>query len=318
MLKFIFMGTPEFALPALESVKSSGHKLLAVVTQPDRPKGRGHQLAPPPVKVWADNNQVPVLQPDKIKGNKEFIKHVSNLDPDLIITCAYGQILSSELLNIPSLGCINIHASLLPEYRGASPIQQALIDGKEKTGITIFYMDEGMDTGDIIIQKELEIHPDENAGELHDRLSELGGKLLTDVIKMFEKGKPEGIPQDDDKATYCGKIDKSMGEISWDQPAYVIRNLIRGLTPWPGAYTFINQGKRLKIWKAIVETEDSSNQRHTPGTVIKADQSYGLQVACGQGIIRIVELQEQGGRRMSDVDYLRGNLIKTGTKFGRA
>jgi len=310
------MGTPEFALHALESIKNSGHKLLAVVTQPDKPKGRGHRLTPPPVKVWAEKNKLPVLQPEKIRGNNKFIDKIKPLNPDLIITAAYGQILPKEILNIPHLGCINIHASLLPEYRGASPIQQVLIDGKDRTGISIFYMDEGMDTGDIIIQKELKIYPDENAGQLHDRLSELGGIMISDVLKMFEKGKPEGIPQNNENATYCGKIDKSMGEIPWEKSAESIKNLIRGLTPWPGAYTYFNQGKRLKIWKANI-VDDLSFQEYAPGTVIKSDQKNGLHVACGEGIIRIVELQEQGGKRMSDIDYLRGNSINIGIKFGK-
>lgn len=316
MLKIIFMGTPDFALPALEAVKNSGQELLAVVTQPDKPRGRGKRLTPSPVKVWAAEKRIPIFQPQKIRDNLEFLNQLREMNPDLIVTAAYGQILPGNILAIPPLGCINVHASLLPEYRGASPIQQALIDGRKKTGISIIYMDEGMDTGDIILQRELDICPDENAGQLHDRLSTLGGTMLSEVLRMFEQGKPAGTPQDSDKATYCGKIDKSMGEIRWEQSARSICNLIRGLTPWPGAFTFFNNGKRLKILRALIA--DHPNQKnHIPGIVLKADQTSGLLVACGQGIIRIAELQEQGGRHMTDIDYLRGNPIEIGMQLGR-
>jgi methionyl-tRNA formyltransferase len=316
LLKIIFMGTPDFALPAVEAIKNSGNELIAVVTQPDKPKGRGKHMTPPPVKEWAVYNNYPVFQPQKLKGNQEFLNQLKKLNPDLIVTAAYGQILPKDILDIPPLGCINVHASLLPDYRGASPIQQVLIDGKEKTGISIMYMDVGMDTGDIILQSELDIYPDENAGQLHDRLSELGGESLAEVIKMFENGKPAGKPQDSEKATYCGKIDKSMGEIRWEQSADTIFNLVRGLTPWPGAFTFLH-GKRLKIFKAL-PTEYSTGINLSPGSVLEADQTTGLLIACGQGVIRIAELQEEGGRPMSDLEYLRGNPIEIGTELGKA
>lgn len=314
MLKILFMGTPDFSLPALEAVYNSGNELIAVVTQPDKPKGRGKQTAPPPVKEWVLKKGIgiPVYQPQKIRGDVPFMDEIRQLAPDLIVTAAFGQILPKDFLCIPPLGCINVHASLLPAYRGASPIQQVLIDGGEKTGISIQYMDAGIDTGDVILQEETSIEKDENAGHLHDRLAVLGGGALSRVLKLFENGRPAGIPQDNEKATYCSKIDKSMGEIQWDKKASVIRNLIRGLTPWPGAYTFLD-GQRLKVWKAE-EWEYFTNG--VPGTILKADRYNGLVVTCGDGALRIVELQGSGGRPMPDLDYLRGNPVEVGTVLG--
>ena len=314
MLRIIFMGTPDFALPALEAIRNSDHELIAVITQPDRPKGRGKLLTPPPVKVWAEKNQIPVYQPLRVRGNQIFMEQIRSLAPDLIVTAAYGQILPGEFLDIPPLGCINIHASMLPEYRGASPIQQVLLDGRDRTGISVIYMDIGMDTGDIIYAKELAINPDENAGQLHDRLAHLAGTMISEVLDMFEKGRPEGKPQNSEKATYCSKIEKTMGEIQWSKSAAEINNHIRALTPWPGAFTFVN-GKRLKVWKASVR-EYSTNEKHDPGTVLCADRTNGLIVACGRGILRIKELQVPGGRPMSDLEYLRGNPVAVGIRLG--
>ncbi|MGI6538598.1 MAG: methionyl-tRNA formyltransferase [Caldicoprobacterales bacterium] len=314
-MRIIFMGTPEFALPSLEAIYNSGHELIAVVTQPDRPKGRGKRLTPPPVKSWALERNIAVYQPLKIRNNNIFIEEIKKLNPYLVVTAAFGQILPKEFLEIPALGCINVHSSLLPEYRGASPIQQALIDGKEKTGITIIYMDEGMDTGDIILQKEIDIQPSENAGQLHDRLADLGAELLTEAISLFEKGKPKGIPQNHDKATYCRKIDKSLGQINWADTAYKIKNLIRGLTPWPGCFTFIH-GKRLKVWK-VYEREYFTNEKTLPGTVLRADETNGLLVACGKGVLRLEQLQGEGGKVMSDLEFLRGNKVTAGIRLGK-
>jgi methionyl-tRNA formyltransferase len=309
------MGTPDFALPSLEAIKNSRHKLIAVVTQPDKPKGRGKHLAPPPVKEWAVSNRVLVLQPQKLRGNQEFLNQLKTLNPDLIVTAAYGQILPEDILNMPPLGCINVHASLLPEYRGASPIQQALIDGKDKTGISIMYMDVGMDTGDVILQNEIDIYPEDNAGQLHDRLAELGGITLSKVLELFENGRPPGTPQDSSNATYCGKIEKSMGEIRWEQSAETICNLVRGMTPWPGTYTFLH-GKRLKVFKAL-PTENITGTSLIPGSVLTADHINGLHIACGQGVVRMAELQGEGGRQMCDIEYLRGNPIEIGTQLGK-
>jgi methionyl-tRNA formyltransferase len=316
VLKILFMGTPDFSLSALEAVYNSGNELIAVVTQPDKPKGRGKQTTPPPVKEWVLQRDlgIPIYQPQKIRGDARFMDEIRQLGPDLVVTAAFGQILPKEFLDIPPLGCINVHASLLPEYRGASPIQQVLIDGREKTGISIQYMDVGMDTGDVILQEEVPIDKHENAGQLFDKLAVLGGSALSKVLKLFENGKPAGIPQDHDKATYCSKIDKSMGEIHWEKKASEIRNLVRGLTPWPGTFTFLH-GKRIKVWKAD-EWEYFTNNGETPGTIIKADQNNGLVVACGESALRILELQAPGGRPMPDLDYLRGNPVEPGTVLG--
>lgn len=314
-MKILFMGTPDFALPALETVHNSVHELVAVVTQPDKPKGRGKNLAPPPVKDWAINNNIPVYQPVKVRGDQSFIDEIKALSPDLVITAAYGQILPKAFLDIPSLGCINVHASLLPEYRGASPIQQVLIDGRDRTGITIMYMDIGMDTGDIILQEELVINPDENAEELHNRLSVLGGQALKKALKLFERGPVKGMPQNHAKASYCSKIEKSMGEIQWNNSSTSIKNLIRGLTPWPGCFTFY-KGNRIKVWKAT-QGEYLTEETLVPGTIIKADDTNGLIVSCGQGVLRIEELQGPGGRRMRDLDFLRGKSIEPGVVLGK-
>ncbi len=313
MLRVVFMGTPEFALPSLEAVLRSGHKIVGVVTQPDRPKGRGKKLTPPPVKVWALERDLTVFQPEKVK-NPEFITLLRELAPDIIITAAFGQILPKDILDIPPLGCINVHASLLPKYRGASPIQQALIDGETRTGITIMYMDEGMDTGDIILQNSTDIHPEERADELHDRLAVLGGQTLGEALKLFKDGRPDGRPQEHDKATYCKKIDKSMGKIDWAESAVRIKNLVRGLTPWPGTFTFYEQ-QRIKVWK-IKEWEYSKSKAHIPGQVVVADENQGLVVACGDGFARLTVIQGEGKKPMDDIEFLRGNPIPVGTVFG--
>lgn len=315
MIRIVFMGTPEFAIPCLEAIKQSGNSLVAIVTQPDKPRGRGNIMTPSPVKEWGIREGIPVFQPVKVRNDYDFMSSIRLLEPDLVVTAAFGQILPQEFLDIPSLGCINVHASLLPKYRGASPIQHALINGEKVTGITIIYMDAGMDTGDIIAARKISIGDDENAGELHDRLACLGGELLLEVIKRFEKGKPEGVPQDHEKATYCGKIDKSMGEIDWDKKAYDIRNMIRGLTPWPGAFTYYS-GKRLKVWKAA-EREYLTLNQYEPGTVILANERDGLVVRCRDGVLQLLELQGEGGRRMTAEEYLRGNPILEGTRLGQ-
>ena len=313
MLRVVFMGTPEFALPSLEAVLRSGHKIVGVVTQPDRPKGRGKKLTPPPVKVWALERDLTVFQPEKVK-NPEFITLLRELAPDIIITAAFGQILPKDILDIPPLGCINVHASLVAQIPGASPIQQALIDGETRTGITIMYMDEGMDTGDIILQNSTDIHPEERADELHDRLAVLGGQTLREALKLFKDGRPDGRPQEHDKATYCKKIDKSMGKIDWAESAVRIKNLVRGLTPWPGTFTFYEQ-QRIKVWK-IKEWEYSKSKAHIPGQVVVADENQGLVVACGDGFARLTVIQGEGKKPMDDIEFLRGNPIPVGTVFG--
>lgn len=312
MLKIVFMGTPDFAVSALCAAESFGCEFLGIVTQPDKPKGRGKHPASPPVKVWGEARGISVLQPDKVR-RPEFMEVLREMAPDLIITAAFGQILPKELLLIPPLGCINVHASLLPRHRGASPIQQALIDGDSKTGITIMYMDVGMDTGDIILMRETPIDKVEDAGSLHDRLAALSKEALTDALALFAQGKPQGIPQDSDAATYCGKIDKAMGSIIWDQAPEVIINLVRGLTPWPGAYTSLS-GERLKVWK-VEHGEYLTLETYPPGTVLKADPVHGIIVACTGGTLRIATMQMPGGKPMDSREYVKGHPVVEGSVF---
>jgi len=309
-LRIVFMGTPEFAIPSLEAIVSEGHELIGIVTQPDRPKGRGKRLSPPPVKEWAVERGYKIYQPEKVRDN-EFIAELESLAPDLIVTAAYGQILPKRILDIPPLGCINVHASLLPKYRGASPIQQAIMDGETKTGITIMYMDVGMDTGDIILQKETTIDPEENCASLHDRLAQLGGEALKESLRLFANGKPKGIPQNHEEATYCQKIDKSMGRIDWNMDIDRIKNLVRALTPWPGCYTYIN-GIRLKIWE-IGSKEYLQEREIVPGRVVHADGKRGLVVSASNGLVRLSRVQAPGKRVMEDVEFLRGNRVEVNT-----
>lgn len=309
-MKILFMGTPLFAIPPLEAIVNEGYELLGVVTQPDRQKGRGKRLAAPPVKEWALERNIPVYQPEKVR-EPGFIEVIEKLAPDLIVTAAFGQILPKRILDIPPLGCINVHASLLPKYRGASPIQQAIIDGEKETGITIMYMDIGMDTGDIILQRKIKIGEDEDSGQLHDRLAQLGGEALKEALKLFKGGqKPAGIPQNDEEASYCSKIEKSMGEIDWNKNMEEIRNLVRGLTPWPGAFTYVND-LRLKILKAG-PWEKTIQAEYVPGQVVVADPKEGLVIGARDGLMRLHEIQGPGKRPMADTEYLRGNPIPVG------
>jgi len=315
LLDIIFMGTPDFAIPTLEAIWESGNNIIGVITQPDRPKGRGKRLKPSPVKKWAVDRGIDVYQPENI-NTPEYIELIKRLKPDLIITAAFGQIVSKSILDIPPLGCINVHASILPKYRGASPIHQAIIDGEDETGITIMYMDEGMDTGDIILQEYTSIDPEENVGSLHDRLAILGGKAITKALELFKDGKPAGIPQDDEKATYCSKIDKSWGEIDWTKTKVELKNLVRGLTPWPGCFTFF-QGERLKIWKIEIVEDDFDDINGLPGEVVASNEKEGLIVICGDGLVRLACIQGPGGRMMEDIEYLKGHIIPVGVRLGR-
>jgi len=301
MLKIIFMGTPDFAIPSLSVIHESGNELLAVVTQPDRPKGRGHRVTCSPVKKWALNAGLQVIQPTNAR-DMEFVKVIKQLSPDLIITAAYGQIIPQDLLSIPPLGCVNIHASLLPEYRGASPIQHAILDGKLTTGITIFFMDAGMDTGDIILQLPVSIIPEENAQELHDRLAVLGSLAIRQTLEMLKDGKPKAVPQDNKIATYCKKIGSSAGKIDWTKEAFRIKNHIRAMTPWPGAYCKLS-GNHVKV--SFVRETDFAGV-YKPGLIVASNEKNGIIVSCGTGFLRLLKLQKAGGKTMSDVDFLRG------------
>ena len=302
-MKVVFMGTPDFSVPALEKI-AQHHQVQAVVTQQDRPKGRGHKMQYTPVKEKALELNIPVFQPDKVK-NPEFVDILKEMNPDVIVVIAFGQILSKEILDLPKYGCINVHASLLPEYRGAAPIQWAVIDGKKESGVTTMYMAEGLDTGDIIDKKVIELDKKETGGSLFDRLSLIGGDLILETLKHLEDGTAKRIPQDDEKSSYAGKITKELGHIDFTKSAVEIEQLIRGLNPWPSAFTHIDD-KTLKIWDADVINEPVKEE---PGTIISTNKT--LKVATGDGYLDIKELQLAGKKRMDIVSFLNGYSIKS-------
>jgi methionyl-tRNA formyltransferase len=309
-LKIIFMGTPDFAVPSLRALHDSGHEVLAVVTQPDRPKGRGRKLAPPPVKQAALRFGYPVLQPETVRTH-EFHEAMRRLAPELFVVAAFGQILPQSLLDIPTRGSINVHASLLPRFRGAAPIQWTIINGDRETGVTTMMMDKRMDTGDILLQETTEVGPRETADELHDRLKEMGARTLIRTLQRLQDGTLERIPQNPERATYAPMLKKSDGQIDWSLPAEQIERLIRGLNPWPGAYTFSN-GMRLKIFKASVQPRESGV---IPGTILEC--IFGeLCISTGKGILAIQEIQGESGKRLAIEDFLCGCRLPDGTCLG--
>ncbi|HEY8348387.1 MAG TPA: methionyl-tRNA formyltransferase [Clostridia bacterium] len=317
-MRIVFMGTPDFAVPCLEALVSSGYDVAAVVTQPDKPVGRSQSvLKPPAVKEAAIRLGISnILQPAKVR-TPEFAETIRRLEPDVIVTAAYGKILPKSILDIPKHGCINVHASLLPKYRGAAPIQWALINGESKTGITTFFMDEGMDTGDIILMKETEIDPDMNAQELFDRLKFLGAEALLETLEALRNGTITRTPQDHSKATYVTMMTRETGLIDWNKSAVEIHNLVRGTDPWPGAYTFYG-GKRLKIWKTAVWHDPGVILPGTagearPGTLLKC-LKQALIVATGSGLLAVTELQFENARRMSVAEC--GHNMDVGEVFG--
>lgn len=314
-MKILFMGTPDFAKESLKEIYESGYEITGVVTNPDRPKGRGMKMIFSPVKEYAIEQNLNIYQPEKIRNNEEFIKIIKNLNPDLICVVAYGKILPKEILEIPKLGCINLHGSLLPKYRGAAPIQWAVLNGDKKTGVTTIYMNEGMDTGDIILKEEVEIGEDETTGELWDRLSKIGAKLLVETIKQIENKTAPREKQGDD-FSIAPMLNKDMAKINWEkQTANEIKNLVRGLNPIMGAYTFLN-GKKIKLWNVKVEKIDEKQQKNFPnGTVILSDSKIGLKIKANGGIITVIEIQGENAKRMNVTDYLRGNSILEGAKF---
>ena len=307
-MKIIFMGTPEFAVPSLREIFNSEHDVIGVVCQPDKPKGRGRVLTPPPVKLFAVENSIPVLQPDKIR-TEEFDREIRSLSPELICVTAYGKIIPPNILEIPAHGCINVHASLLPHYRGAAPINWAIINGETKTGITTMLMDEGMDTGDMLLKEEVEIGEQETSAELGERLSEIGAKLLLETINRLTANDLTPVKQDDSIATYAPIIKKEIGLIDWNREASEIINLIRGTQPWPGAYTSY-KAKNLKIFKATVSPESGH-----PGSVLDGG-SKELVIAAGDKSLSISELQIEGGKRLPVEQFLRGNNLEPGTVLG--
>ncbi|MCM3029037.1 MULTISPECIES: methionyl-tRNA formyltransferase [unclassified Niallia] len=309
MTKIVFMGTPDFSVPVLQRIIGDGYEVIAVVTQPDRPVGRKKVLTPPPVKVEALKHGIPVYQPEKIRQSEELAQIIA-LNPDLIVTAAFGQILPKELLDAPKLGCINVHASLLPELRGGAPIHYSIIQGKEKTGITIMYMAEKLDAGDILTVAEVPIEEEDTVGTLHDKLSETGSELLSSTLPKLIAGELTPIPQDDEKATFAPNIKRSDERIDWSSSGEQIYNKIRGMNPWPVAFTEY-ESKPMKIWgaKKIARQTDA-----LPGTIVSIEED-GLIVATGSGsFIKITELQPAGKKKMTADVFLRGAGAKLAVK----
>ncbi|CCO07185.1 methionyl-tRNA formyltransferase [Desulforamulus hydrothermalis] len=310
-MRIVFMGTPDFAAYSLRALLAAGKQVVAVVTQPDKPKGRGKQLQPPPVKQLALANHLPVLQPDSIR-TQEFVQNLQELRPDCLVVVAYGKILPPAVLALPPRGCINLHASLLPRYRGAAPIHWAVINGETETGVTTMFMDQGMDTGDMILKQKVIIGPDDTVGMLHDQLALVGAELLVKTIDLLEQGLAPRTPQDHSQATYAPMLQKEHELIHWDRPARDIHNQVRGMNPWPGTYTTW-EDKILKIWRTReISSETVAAQ---PGTVLEAGSS-GILVQTGRGHLLISELQLQGSKKMAAEDFLRGKPIAPGTVLG--
>lgn len=304
-MRVIFMGTPDFAVGTLEAVIAAGHEVMLAVTQPDRPKGRGKAMQAPPVKVCAQAHGIEVFQPERIR-NAECIEHLRSYDADIIIVAAFGQILPEEILNMPRYGCVNVHASLLPKYRGAAPIQWAVINGDKVSGVTTMRMDAGLDTGDMIEKVEVTLDPEETGGSLFDRLADAGAKLCVHTMAQIEAGTAQYEKQQESEATHVGMIKKQMGNIDWSRPAEEIERLIRGLNPWPSAYTRLN-GKTLKIWHADVVTDTAGTQQK-PGTVVRVN-GQELFVQTGDGVLSLKEVQLEGKKRMDIEAFLRGYEI---------
>ena len=306
----IFMGTPGFAVPSLRALLDAGAPILLVVTQPDRPKGRGRRVAAPPVKQLAQEKDLPIYQPKKVKS-AEAVERITALAPSCLVVVAYGQLLSAEILEIPPLGAVNVHASLLPQYRGPAPIHWALIQGEMETGVTTMFMDAGMDTGDILLQRKTAIHPEETAGSLHDRLAEEGARVLVETLDLLKRGSLEPRAQDSSQATYAPMLAKEDGKVDWHEDAKRICCRIRGLDPWPGGFTSW-QGKRLKLFgcRAL-----SISTQAEPGTVIAAAED-GLQVAAGEGAVLIETVQLEGRRALAVTDFLRGHHFQVEDKLG--
>jgi len=309
-MKLIFMGTPDFAVRSLRELVEAGHDVSLVVTQPDRQKGRGKTVQCPPVKEAASEYGIEVYQPQKVR-RPECVEYLKKQNADMIIVAAFGQLLPKEILDLPPYGCVNVHASLLPKYRGASPIQWAVINGEKTAGVTIMQMGEGLDTGDILAQSSLPLAADETGGSLFDKLAEEGAKLLVKTLPHIEDGSVMRTPQNEDEATYVGMIKKTMGDIDWTRPAAEIERLVRGLNPWPSAYT-VADGRTLKIWKAAVIPGGDADRA---GEVICSGRD-GLVVQTGGGQLRLLEVQLEGKKRMAADAFLRGYALAAGTKLG--
>jgi methionyl-tRNA formyltransferase len=309
-LKILFMGTPDFAVPCLCALDESRFNVVMVVTRPDRPKGRGRKISPPPIKSTAVRLGYPVIQPESLKSD-EFLRAVESTAPDVFVVVAYGRILSERVLGMPAWGAINVHASLLPKYRGAAPIQWAIINGETETGVTTMRMDKGLDTGNILLAAREPVQSTDTAATLRDRLARLGGRLLIETLEALIRHDLKPIPQDDSQATYAPMLSKEDGRIDWHKPAERLDCFIRGVTPWPGAFTF-HQGQRLKVFKASVVAGDHDV---APGTVLPGFPDE-LRVATGKGIVSILEIQSASGKRLAIGDFLRGCALSPGTGLG--
>ncbi len=309
-MKIVYMGTPDFSVGALEALIQAGHEVTAVVTQPDKAKGRSGQMQCSPVKECAVRHGISVFQPVKIK-TPESMEELKKYEADIYIVAAFGQILSREILEMPRFGCVNIHASLLPKYRGAAPINQCILDGERETGVTIMQMDAGIDTGDILTQKKVIIEDKETAQSLFDKLAQAGAELIVETLPMIEKGEITPVRQDERLASHVKMMDKSMGKIDWTQDAACIERLVRGLDPWPSAYTFC-QGRSVKIWSSDALTAGHTEQ---PGTIVAVAKD-SFDVACGKGVLRIYELQLEGKKRMDTKSFLLGSQWKAGMLLG--
>lgn len=310
-MRIVFMGTPDFASASLEALLRSDDSIVGVVTQPDRPKGRGQTLTPSPVKLLAQREQIPLLQPLKMK-DPEFFHTLAGWKPDLIAVAAFGRILPPAILSLPPLGCINVHGSLLPKYRGAGPIQWAIINGETETGITTMLMDEGMDTGAMLLREAIPIKPDDTVGTLSPRLAELGGRLLVETIAQLKAGTLVPQPQNASLATSAPLLNKEDGVIDWALPATALANRVRGLSPWPGAYTTTTEGDRWTIWRALALPGPVTN---SPGIVV-AVTTKAIHVATGEGVLAVTELQPANSRRMAVSQYLAGHPVVVGAQLG--
>lgn len=305
-MKVVFMGTPDFAVPTLKKLIEE-HDVIAVFTQPDKPKGRGQKVQYSPVKEVAIEHNIPVFQPSKIKKEVEYIDKLKELNPDVCVVVAYGQILPKEVLDIPKYGCINVHASLLPELRGAAPINWSIINGNKVTGITTMMMNVGLDTGDMLLKREVEILDTDTAGSLHDKLMVVGAELLIETLEKIEKGEIKPQKQDDSKATYAPMMDKELGHINWDKNAREVFNLIRGVTPWPSAY-FYYDDLMIKVWRCeLIE----GGKNDVAGKIVNVSKD-GVKVTCREGIIVLKEVQKQGSKRMDIATFLNGNNLEVG------
>ncbi len=317
-MKILFMGTPEFAVPSLRALFENGYDIVGVVTQADRPKDRGYSMKAPPVKEFALAHQIPVFQPIKLSKEPQVIDQLKALEPDLTVTCAFGQLLPQSVLDIPKMGTINVHGSLLPRYRGAAPIQWSIINGDTKTGITTMFTDIGLDTGDMLLKEEISIPDDMTAGQLHDAMSCLGAETLIKTLAALETGTLQRIKQDEAQATYAPKIDKYTGHIDWSQTSRQIHNLIRGTSPWPGAYTGLGDC-RMRIWYSSLQESQTPGfclvGNQVPGTILALDNT-GIWVKTGDGVLLVSEIQVDSCKRMTPKQYACGHQLKEGMILG--